>query len=61
MQHQDGRESVISYSRRDFTNTEKNYSTTEKEELAIIIAIKKYRPYLLCRHFTILTNHQALK
>ena len=57
MQHQDGNERAILYSGRDFTNTEKNYNTTEKEALAI----EEFRPYLPVRHFTIVTNHQALK
>lgn len=36
-----------------------NYSTTEKETLAIFIAFEKYRPYLLGEHFTTATNYQA--
>lgn len=35
-QHHDGNERAIFYGGRDFTNTEMNYSTTEKETLAIV-------------------------
>ena len=36
-------------------------STYEKELLALVAAIKKWRPYLLGHFFTIRTNHQSLK
>jgi hypothetical protein len=35
-------------------------STYEKECLAIILAVDKWRPYLQHRQFTILTDHQSL-
>ena len=36
-------------------------STYEKEMMAIIHAVHKWRPYLLARHFVIRTDHQSLK
>jgi hypothetical protein len=50
-----------SYISRTFNPPERNYSTTEKELLAIVWAVKRLRQYLLGRRFTIRTNHQALK
>jgi hypothetical protein len=38
----------------------KNYSTTEKETLAMIYAIKFFCHYLLGNNFTFFVNHQAL-
>ena len=35
--------------------------TYEKEMLAILHAIKKWRPYLMGRHFKVKTNHDSLK
>ena len=36
-------------------------STYEKELLALVVAVKKWRPYLLGRSFVIKTDHQSLK
>ncbi|XP_026459437.1 uncharacterized protein LOC113360105 [Papaver somniferum] len=36
-------------------------STYEKELLAIVMAVTKWRPYLLENHFTIYTDYQSLK
>ena len=44
-QIQNGREVTIAYTGRDFNSAEKNYSTTEREALAVIFGIKKFEPY----------------
>ena len=50
----------IHYVSRVLTEPEKNYSTTEKELLAIVWAVQRLRQYLLGRKFIIQTDHQAL-
>lgn len=36
-------------------------STYEKEMVALVLAVQKWRPYLLGRQFIVRTDHQSLK
>ena len=46
---------------KTFNEAQENYSTTEKEILAIMFACEKFRPYILGSHVFIHTNHAAIK
>ena len=52
---------AIYYASRTFNEAQENYSTTEKEMLAIVFACEKFRPYILGSHVIVHTNHAAIK
>lgn len=46
LQHIDGKERVIEYMSQRLSDTQMNYSVTEKECLAVVLAIEKWRSYI---------------
>ncbi|XP_058185805.1 uncharacterized protein LOC131303029 [Rhododendron vialii] len=52
---------VIYYASKTLNDAQMNYSTTEKELLAIVFALDKFRSYLVGTPIMIYTNHSALK
>jgi len=55
-----GHDKPISFASRTLNRAEMGYSTIEKELAAIVWACKHYRPYLIGRTFTIVTDHKPL-
>lgn len=56
----DNKPKLIAVVSRCLQAAEVNYNTTEKELLAIVYSLNKFRVFLLNRKFKIITDHQAL-
>ena len=52
---------AIHYSSKTFNEAQENYSTIEKEMLAMAFACEKFRPYILGSHVIIHIDHVAIK
>ncbi|OAE22651.1 hypothetical protein AXG93_328s1030 [Marchantia polymorpha subsp. ruderalis] len=52
---------TIYFASRQLSATEKNYTTTEREALGMVFAVKKFRHYLLGYEFVFHLDHYALQ
>jgi hypothetical protein len=60
-QSKDKKHYAISYASKTLTGPQLNYATTEKELLAVVFVIEKFRSYLVGTKVIVYTNHAALK
>ena len=60
-QREDKKAFVIYYASKTLDSAQSNYKTTEKEFLAVVFALEKFRSYIIWFHVTIFTDHAALK
>ncbi|RVW73914.1 Retrovirus-related Pol polyprotein from transposon opus [Vitis vinifera] len=60
-QREDGKPYVIYYASKTLNEAQRNYTTTEKELLAVVFALDKFRAYLVGSFIIVFTDHSALK
>ena len=60
-QIQEGKERVIAYYSKTLAPPERNYCVTRRELLAVVKAVKHFRPYLYGTKFKLRTDHASLR
>lgn len=55
-----GKDYPIAFRSRTLTKAERNYSQLEKEALALVFGVTKFRDYLFGNRFTLVTDHKPL-
>ncbi|WKA00159.1 hypothetical protein VitviT2T_018546 [Vitis vinifera] len=60
-QREDGKPYVIYYARKTLNEAQRNYTTTEKELLAVVFALDKFHAYLVGSFIIVFTDHSTLK
>ncbi|WJZ92646.1 hypothetical protein VitviT2T_011630 [Vitis vinifera] len=60
-QREDGKPYVIYHASKTLNEAQRNYTTTEKELLAVVFALDKFHAYLVGSFIIVFTNHLALK
>ena len=60
-QEQEGKQRVIAYAGKKLNDAQRNYSTTEKEALAVVCGLQQFESFLVGNKITIITDHIALK
>uniref|UniRef100_A0A2N9HGI3 RNA-directed DNA polymerase n=1 Tax=Fagus sylvatica TaxID=28930 RepID=A0A2N9HGI3_FAGSY len=58
-QRKDKKPHVIYYASRTLNSAQMNYTTTEKELLAVVFALDKFRSYLMGTSIVVFTDHHA--
>jgi hypothetical protein len=60
-QTKDRKHHAIAYASKTLIGPQLNYATTEKEHLAVVFTIDKFRSYLVGAKVIVYTDHAALK
>lgn len=56
----DGQVKAVFHMSKALTKTQQNYSQIEKEALALVTAVERFRKFVYGRHFVLQTDHHPL-
>ena len=60
-QREGGKPYVVYYASKTLNEAQRNYTTTEKELMAVVYALDKFRAYLVGSDIIVFMDHSALK
>ena len=60
LQMVEGKECVVAYYSKTFSPLQRNYCVTQRELLAVVMAVNHLRPYLYGQEFRLRTDHASL-
>ena len=60
-QTENGMRVPVAYYHHTLTPAEQKYTTTDKELMAVVLAVKKFRVTYLTKKFSLITDHQAVR
>ena len=60
-QREDGKPYMVYYASKTLNEAQRNYTTIEKELLAVVYALEKFRAYLVGSFIIFFTNHSSFK
>ena len=60
-QREEGKPYVVYYASKTLNEAQRNYTTIEKEPMAVVYSLDKFRAYLAGSNILIFTDHSALK
>jgi len=56
----EGHEKSVAFMSKKFNSAQRNFSATERECLAVILGIERFRCYLELQNFEVITDHSSL-